>query len=615
MEDYNAWVNKRYVLSTKGFPSCTSLRFPKGRETGKSLNYCSCGHYERHRDVLHFLEECMTPWMKESFLGREPEFPKIEVCFNTFNLWVDNIPCSISGAEKNCKFEELETIGQVQNVLSACTYWYKRLRSAKNGMSRNARALLRLVAGQTGMNDRKLKDSFLLTLKPTPAGYNRLRNILATTDGLLIQLMLSFPEHPKMWKWSTYDQITHCVISNLIPDYCCPEAEKTAYTELKTIRQRIKEEGFRPSGDLKNISDIRRFSFFIPLLNSVGDIKSPWNMAKVAMLSQTRAAGVPPPAVKRLAIAKWMATVTTPSNSDLAESLKPALQQAVDDFYDEAVKGVPEEQLEIFFRRCMKSSKISLSDSAELNVTVADGGKLEAARRALQVAMNDGVKEIDLETGEHTGKNIIYSDGIGEMLFHQTLNKWKEGPYKDGKMDVRVTAVPELGKYRVITVSSLDHAILLHPLSHMTLEFFGAYAPTAAGVKSSNQAWEFFRRLSGSNPKAGFIFDDKQEKYVMSTDWSEATDHVDHYIARVILGRFFFRFGLPKWYAKMCMFALTGPRMVRDPLDDNGKPWLTKRAVLMGDPGTKTLLTMYHPVAHQLARRAIQSLQQAEKDE
>jgi len=610
--EYLGWINKRYILSTKGFPSSTSLRWRRGRETGVSYRNCGCGHYERHSDVLNLLREVVNPWARAQGTKGNVEFPKIEVCYNANNLWVDNIPKSISFAEKNCKFVELETLSEVENVLTSCTYWYSRIRRSKNGRSRHARAILRLVAGLTGYQDRSIKDSELLTLKPTHSGFNRLRSLLATVDGLLIQLMLSFMDNPTMWKWSTYDRITHSVIMNLLPDYLNPNKKSTAFAELKTIRQSIKESGFAQNKSVA-CATLRRFSYFNPLLSSLGDDKSPDTMVRVNLLSQTRAAGVPPPAVKRAAIEKWVETVSTPSSQANAEKLTPDIIQAVDDFYDEVIKGVGEDQLVHFFAKCMRSAKISLSDSAELDHSVVDGGKLEAARERIQSLGR--VPELDLHTGRETGNYFtVENGGIGEMLFHSTLARFASGPYSDNKMSVRVSAVAELGKYRTVTVSSHDHAILLHPVSHMTLRFFADFMPASAGIKASNQAWEFFRRISGANPAAGFIFNSDSEKVIFSTDWSQSTDWCDHYIANVMLTRFFHRIGVPLWYAKMCVFALTAPRVVLHPLKD-GKPWLTKRAVLMGDPGTKSLLTLYHPVARSMALRVIESLRKDMEDE
>jgi hypothetical protein len=529
-------------------------------------------------------------------------------------IWDDKIPRSLTGAEKDCKLVELETIEQVENGLRTSTYWYQRLAKSKVGRSRHARALLRMIGGYSGFSDHRLKESELLSTKPSHEGFQRLRNITATIDGWLAQLMLSFPENELMWRWATYDRIIHSMMVNLIPDYCKPVAEKgTFYGDLKQIRKRIKEEGFKPSGDLSKIAELKRcrFSYLVPLLGQIGPGKTMWNMVQVSMLSQTRAAGVPPPDVKRRAIDDWVAVASTPADPALADEVMPAVCAAVDDFVTEVVKGAGEDQLITLFRRCSKSAKISLSDSAELDVPTNMGGKLEATRRV--VSKLGRVMELDLETGHETGKFFTPEvGGIGEMMFHHTLAKWKAGPYTDGKMSVRVKAVPELGKYRVITVSSLDHAVLLHPMSHTTLAFFGEYAPTAAGIKSGNQAWEFFRRLSGANPAASFIFDETPRKSVMSTDWKSATDYCDHYLARGMLNRFMMRIGFPAFYRKMCIFALTAPRMVLDPLKE-GKIWLTTRGVLMGDPGTKTVLTLYHPVVKFLALRAIRDYAAAEE--
>jgi hypothetical protein len=603
-EGLRPWIKGEYVLSLKSFPSTTMLRLRNGRKTGQSYRNCTCGKYHSHRGVLDLLKEVVVPFVRDRG-NNDWEFPPVKVCFNAANIWEDKIPVNLTGAEAPMKLEDLPTMECVSNALFTSTYWYGRA-TATGGKHRSERVnpFLKLISGYRGDSWSVLK-----TLPPTKEGWQRLKNVLATVDGVLVQLMLGFANREKMWKWSTYDQITNCLVRNLVTDYL-REKDYTGplyYADLKKIRGLIKFAGFQDGGKVElEPTLLRKMSFFIPLLDSISKTRSPMNMVAISLLSQTRAAGTPPAPIKEQSLKKWVETVSQPSSLALYEELKDPLIGAIDKYYNEVVSSFPTgDSREQFLRGCQMSSKISLSDSAEINHSSNLGGKLEAVRALM--SQTGAVNQVDLDTGKDSGKVLtLDEDPLGEMIFHHCLGRWKNSsPYANDKMSIRVAVVPELGKYRTITVGSIEHAVLLHPMSHIGLKFLEASASSASGVAAANQAWEFFRRLSGANPAASFIFEGQPKNlWIMSTDWETSTDWCDHYIARAILNRFMWRLGYPKWYREQCVFALTAPRLVREPLKE-GKPWLTSKGVLMGDPGTKTILTLYHPIARNLAMKTL----------
>jgi len=182
--------------------------------------------------------------------------------------------------------------------------------------------------------------------------------------------------------------------------------------------------------------------------------------------------------------------------------------------------------------------------------------------------------------------------------------------YLNNSMSCRISLVAELGKYRTITVSCLQHAVLLHPFSHMGIKILEAIPSSESGVGAANQAWNFFKRLSHKNPSASFIFNENIETSVVSTDWEEATNYSDPYIAGAMLNRLCSLLGVPKWYRETMLFALTAPRQV-ETLDRNQCPvslFYTKRGVLMGDPVTKVVLHLYHLIGGKIAGLLLQDV-------
>jgi hypothetical protein len=267
-----------------------------------------------------------------------------------------------------------------------------------------------------------------------------------------------------------------------------------------------------------------------------------------------------------------------------------------------------ESESERFWARVISRAKISLSDSGEFFTNSESGGKLEAAR--LVLSQNDRIPEVDLETGAHTGRILGPEDQVGIRLFHWACNVFRDRKtiYDRNVMSVRVSLVAELAKYRAITVSHLAHAILLHVLSHVLLEYLSAIPSSRSGIGAANHAWNFFKRLSHKNPVGKFIFE--KDVYVFSTDWEEATDWLDHLISQLIVNRLCNNVGIPTWYRQTVVFALCAPRQVEE-IDQDSKilsRYFTTRGELMGDPVVKVILHICHLVARYAAIKQLQRM-------
>jgi hypothetical protein len=489
-------------------------------------------------------------------------------------------------------------------VLKRGTYWFPQLAKGKFRESAFQRKMARLLAG---LSTPEGKEGFGWIKNSPVSGpaVQRFRSLLATVDGLLMQVVLAFPGSEQFQNWNRLDQIARSMISQLLDDYfkdLDPDRVLT-YSKVKDLRKEIKRVGFNRSKTLAEVEVPRELSALRVALSMVRG-QTPLTYLQVMILSQTRASGVPPRAVYDRTMAKTKAILMTKSSPELYKVVQGPLCKAVDHvYYDMLMRLGSTEKREEFFDSIMKSSKISLSDSGEFFVKTDDGGKLEAARRVL--ATNPEIPEINLHTGQLTGKILRSSSPIGERLFH-----WACGTFVDRKrvyqrncMSCRISLVAELGKYRTITVSTLQHALLLHPLSHMGLKILEAFPSSESGIGAANHAWNFFKRMSHKNPSASFIFRKDIQTSVMSTDWESATDYCDPYIAGAMLNRFLFSIGVPRWYRETALFALTAPRQV-ETLDRNGAPievFYTKRGVLMGDPVTKVVLHLHHLCGRRIA--------------
>jgi hypothetical protein len=589
------WNKSRDVLWVGDLPTTCTIR-------PVWLTPCPCK--DRHSSFSHFCRAIIDPSLRKG----EP-VPQIEVCWNTINLWESRLPRELTGCDKNIHFSDLPSMWHVHKVLYQGTHWFRRLmRKDGSHSDLNGKAVLRLIAGLPFCGREEVWQ--LLRLKPTPSGLMKLRNILSTVDGLLMQLILSFPMWEVFLDWKRIDQVINCLVCQLLPDYFRNEIPEkpSAYQKIKRLRNAIKELGFNPIGDIKSIDIPREMSFFKVITDFMSDRKTPIDMYRVMVMSQTRAAGVPPRSVYLESLKKIKATLTERPDPARYERVKYYVADAIDEIHQEMVESLgSESQAEHFWTRVINRAKISLSDSGEFFTNSQSGGKLEAARKVLSKEPN--IREINLETGAFTGNVLTSNDPVGIRLFHWALSHFldRKKVYDTNVMSVRISLVAELGKWRAITVSHLAHAITLHVLSHVLLEYIKEVPSSRSGVGAANHAWNFFKRLSHKNPAGNFIFGDK-DVYLFSTDWEEATDFCDHLVAQAMINRLCYRVGIPTWYRQTCVFALCAPRQVEEMDEDKVlSRYFTTRGELMGDPVVKVILHCYHLVARYAAVKQMRS--------
>lgn len=596
-----AWQHDSDVLSLKSFPGTSILRYGKFRE-----HLCTCGERNRHRSLF----DVNLLFTAKNLLG-QLDCPEISVCHNAENLWECKLPKALTGLESRVTFERLPNVRAAMAVLKKGTYWYRQLAKGKYKESVFQRKISRLLAGMSSPEGTE-SFGFIKNSKISGPAVQRFRSLLATVDGLLMQVVLAFPGSREFQSWSRIDQIQRSLISQLLDDYFKDlEPNKVlTYEKVKSLRKEIKMNGFNPVKTMADVIVPRELSAMRVALSLVRG-ETPLTYLQVMILSQTRASGVPPRAIYDRTLEKTKAILLTPSSRELYDIVAGPLARATDHLYSDLLTRIGgSENREKFFSDVVQTAKVSLSDSGEFFTNTNDGGKLEASRRVLRA--NPLIEEIDLHTGGKTGKILDNSSPIGERLFHWSCGKFRDrsAVYTNNSMSCRISLVAELGKYRTITVSSLQHAVLLHPFSHMGLKILEALPSSESGIGAANHAWNFFKRLSHKNPSASFIFNKDIETSVMSTDWEQATDYSDPYIAGAMINRFMHLLGVPKWYRETVHFALCGPRQV-ETLDRNGCPiekFYTRRGVLMGDPVTKVCLHLHHLVGRRIAGLLLQDV-------
>jgi hypothetical protein len=153
---------------------------------------------------------------------------------------------------------------------------------------------------------------------------------------------------------------------------------------------------------------------------------------------------------------------------------------------------------------------------------------------------------------------------------------------------VRRTTIGEPGaKSRVVTVGEACLTIFLQPFSHHIGGRLKAHPSAYAGFTRSAQAFEYVKAIHvKEHPDT-----DQLDLWMLSSDLTTATDFCQHGYSQSMLDGLFDGLGENFPYHRLSSQLLCSPRVVIDSLDGN---WVTKRGILMGDPGAKCVLTMHN---------------------
>jgi len=553
-----------------------------GGDTKNSNHGCTCQGAEEHRDFVYFCQNVLTPQLR----GEKVDISTIKVCWNTVNIFEHKLPKKLTKSDSRLYLSDVTSVKEYERILRG-TYWYKAY--AQDAQRRNR--FLSLLAGQRGPTKELLK------MEVGISGHGRVKQVVNTVDGAIHQLVLAFPDKEHVCNWSFIDRTRRGLTACLVTDYEMPADKQrtTTFATLKSLRKEIKRYGFHENLTPAQCVQVpRAVNCYGRAVKELND-KSLKTMYRIAILTQTRASGTPPPSVFTQTYSKYK-EVLTRKVSPPSAGVTRAVVRSVKAVYDRLSMS---KDIKAILKDALGRAKISLSNSAELSTPHKDGGKYEAFR-ALVNSMPESVYYMDLNTGSVTGTLIPeHKEYIGTRVFHHTLRELKEGKYPD-ILTVRAVPVPEMGKVRMITVSYIVHAVLLHPIAHVLLEILESIPSQKAGVSAANHAFELYKRLSHGNPSSGFIFGDK-DIFALSSDLETATDYMNPYIARIFLSVFLGPSccGLPPFYTEVILRLLTLPRKVY--YERERDEFTSTCAVLMGDPVTKFVLHMTQLVSQQMA--------------
>jgi hypothetical protein len=221
-----------------------------------------------------------------------------------------------------------------------------------------------------------------------------------------------------------------------------------------------------------------------------------------------------------------------------------------------------------------------------------------------------GNLRLDTDTEAEGQKQCFegYDEYLGLQIFYVALYI----AFNEGYMDMegnflkpvpaKTSVVPEPGgKARIVTVTKWWVQILEQPFGHLTKTLLSGHPSASAGLTRADQAWLYLSQLQNVT-----VIPDA---YVLSSDLEEATDAIAPAVAETMIRAFYDHiYGyIPKLIEIGIAVGLRSTRSITISYPrSSGRKDLTfikRRGILMGEPVTKSLLTLYSLVCEEAAIR------------
>nr|QIR30314.1 RNA-dependent RNA polymerase [Plasmopara viticola lesion associated narnavirus 35] len=438
----------------------------------------------------------------------------------------------------------------IVDILRRRTFWYNRLKSN-----------MKLMVKHLIDRDELLK----------------LKEILHTVDGVICQLIVSFPEclmapdgHSA---YTVTDQITNSIISSCLLNY------SKVVREIKAFRKKFRRACFEKVPFPKE--GYRHMSWLVPIIDFYNDgyysRNSKEKMFRVCTFAQSRSTGLADKKMVNDTVQEFLDTVTTPGEFSPNETLLESIQEVTTDLVFDA------DSISAHFRASMSTS--ACKESSRKNE-----GKFGFLRKLV----SDNIIPVPEEPSpENEGGTI------GTPLWWRAFRKAKN---RDADVfDVNVAGIRENGKCRVVTSGSFYKDVLLQPFSHLTIEMAKCNPVLEQGFKAARLGWEFILSVNNLDPKRGeILFED--EVSAMSFDLAKATDWPTHESGRAVMRPILEKMGLAADVIDVILDVWVGEKNLYRNKQFVGK---MVRGIPMGDPLTKTNLSLVHPIASLYARKKI----------
>jgi len=445
---------------------------------------------------------------------------------------------------------------------------------------------------------------------------SRLLQVLMTVDGIFQQRFLACPE--EVWTWERFDMFTLGNLFVLLDDeFFDGEATDgtltmdTAYDALKRCRKQFKERANNrsPTPEPLGFWDKQ----FYRLYKFHEEIKDEYHELLVrGILVQTRGAGTPPPLVSAKAKMKLIKTLmldVTPRSKTQDAIVRNATMKIVQSIPDDALTGL------------QTKAGVRAATSSCYEHTRMEGGSAQAIQDIVRdgYLLNRKCTIFDLENGGTVGEKFLHECTPGEYIFWSCLEEVLSTPPEE-LTKVFLVVVSEPGKPRGVTKGPVALKVVLDVVSSICAwPLKKGLDSSVSGMGKDSHGWNFFRDFFRGDA-ADIVFREQEvtveqsspteyyhtrryaDAFVSSTDYTTATDFVDHRVAKIIGTAWMLKCGIPPLLRGIVNRVCFSPRWVefkaKGPFSNLGDPGeqddtrkiKTKRGILMGDPLTKVIL-------------------------
>jgi hypothetical protein len=274
---------------------------------------------------------------------------------------------------------------------------------------------------------------------------------------------------------------------------------------------------------------------------------------------------------------------------------------------------------------------IRISTNACYENSRAEGGTAQAINDIVYEARSGRkCKILDLETGKVAEHKALEDCTVGEYIFWRCLEE-SMTQFPSELRKAEIVGAQEPGKTRVVTKSTVVTKIVLDVVHSVCSWPLTKVDSSESGMMKDNHGWNFFKKFFQHKD---ILFDEESKRevvdemgvihilakykdlFVCSTDFSTATDFMQHDIARIIGNLWMTKCGIPAFLRGFVNAICFQPRKLSfralGPLGKYGKiidkensinEITMVRGVMMGDPLTKVLLHLFNIVIRKTAIR------------
>jgi hypothetical protein len=301
---------------------------------------------------------------------------------------------------------------------------------------------------------------------------------------------------------------------------------------------------------------------------------------------------------------------------------------------------------------------LDIKQSASTDSTVSEGGKIEDARKLINLALKNDWPIPVRDFNDHSIVEYIsitaidpdiesWSRPLFWISYQIVINFWIErgkwnpsdyhrlpmgnDEYKEDILLAKILHISEPGKERNLTKCKATYAWFLTPAGKLCQSILANLPEHKAGLEMAAHDWIHTRRISSESEESGFIYDHRTGRLRSDIvhsfkDWTESTDFISKYVGLAHLRGLMDFIGFPIKYRDLLLRTIISPQPVEetvlhkrgafssDDIDSEVSivPWTgaIREGYMMGNPITKTILHLVHIseleiVSHYLKERGV----------